>query len=117
MGEGALGSNSGGVKPTGASTFFSSAAAAMTRRGAAGVCNLRPQRDEAESLLGSKERTVLLELEAEMAGVKREAWVAMAMKCFGDAAAAGRVWNMSWGGGGEGEGSRGLRGSTSIQSS
>lgn len=80
IGEGVFGSSSGGVKPTGASfvtaSAVSSAAAALIV-----LENLRGLGEEKEKVgdcfHGTETRSVGLRAEKE--GLKREAWVAMAM--------------------------------------
>lgn len=77
MGEGVLGSNSGGVKPTGASFVGASSAMALIvvlgateDLGSFGVVKESEDDDFHGTVTRSPERV----------GVKREAWVAMAMR-------------------------------------
>lgn len=85
IGEGVFGSSSGGVNPTGASFFAGSFVAASAASSAAAALivldNLRGFAEGKEKLVdcfhGTEARSV--GLRPEKGGVKREAWVAMAM--------------------------------------
>lgn len=87
IGEGVLGSNSGGVNPTGAALAGASAGASAASPAAALIVRWETQNLSCLGLV--KERvedcfhgtvTRSPDFEAERGGVKREAWVAMAMK-------------------------------------
>lgn len=86
IGEGVFGSNSGGVKPTGASfvgvsVCLSAAAALMVLDAAENLSDLgvvKGERDVKDCFQGAATRSP--EFEVDKVGVKREAWVAMAMK-------------------------------------
>lgn len=86
IGEGVFGSNSGGVKPTGASSlvgasaaFPSAAAALIVRCATDNLSGLGLIKDKVgDCFHGTVTRSP--DFEAERLGVKREAWVAMAMK-------------------------------------
>lgn len=86
IGEGVVGSSSGGVKPTGASSFVSASVFSSTE---AATLTVRCATENLSGLgvvkgmvgdcfHGTVTRSP--DFEAERGGVKREAWVAMAMK-------------------------------------
>jgi len=84
IGEGVFGSSSGGVNPTGASFVTASAAVSSPAAALTVFDNLRGFAEGKEKVgdcfHGTETRSV--GLRAEKGGVKREAWVAMAMgKC------------------------------------
>jgi len=75
IGEGVFGSSSGGVNPTGASVVWSVAAALIVRENLRGF-EVEKERVE-DCFHGAVARS--LGLRPERGGVKREAWVAIAI--------------------------------------
>ena len=71
IGDGVFGSNSGGVKPTGASTVFSSVAATLTVRDAEKLRDLVLKGNDGDGFHGTRAWEVDLAVERD--GVKRVA--------------------------------------------
>ena len=84
IGDGVLGSNCGGVKPTGASftgasAFPSAAAALIVRDGMLDLADLALVKDKVDGCFHDEMRRSP-EFGVDSVGVNREAWVAMAME-------------------------------------
>ena len=79
IGLGVLGSSSGGVKPTGASLVGASAAVLTVRGGTANLVGLKLGKDKVDGCF-HEATTRSPDFGVERVDVKREAWVAMAMR-------------------------------------